>query len=743
MNHLAAQLFVLGVTALVAFAPGGVIVWATGLSRALPAYLLLPAALTCGVLPLSLATAITLWMGVPIWWTVALDLLLVAGIAEAAHRLKLREDAHHVAKRLHEEPVQRWFLWTGDLPGALWAIVLVAGVIGFIVGGGLDNDTLYHAAQALKLATLDDPSFGNTLQFIDGGPHPGYLLPAWHETIAIASKVSGSEPATVLWVLPALTLPVGVLAFAGLAFVLFRSHAAAVLGGLAYLMTDVVMSAPRMIPLQNGGQPRIVVWSIVIPLALACMIMSLWHGKAPSRARTRGMLIAATVAVLIVHVSYILFLGFAAIGYLGVWLLQAPWQPGSVRSHVRTMLALGATAVIGLAVLMPILNDLDSFTKGGSSGATSAQRILDAGAKLDQPALAKVGVLFVGSKEHYHLRPDRLVRFGGLALLALLLLPVTLLVRRREPFSWLLAGTGLAVLAVSQSDRLFPALTDAASPAQSQRLDQALPLEMGLTFGAVVLAAIFSWFWKREDYHWRGGSVILAIVAAGGVNRVTDANPMIDLTHQSIPSWPIQLAIGALALVVLYLAIAALLRLGRWRGIALPPSVFQRLPRLERVTDPSLAPLDMGLPPFSIVPGGMALAALVLIVGSWSAVGVAKDAVQDAASKRPSSVLKEDELALIPNGVVRKARALKPGSVVLADPLTSYRVMAIAPVYVVSSVPGHTANTVKNRIAERFADVQTYYAKRTSDARRAAIRTTDHVDAVLVAAPKRSIPKRR
>lgn len=745
MIHIASQLLVLGVFALVALAPGALLVRSTGLSVALPAYLLPPAALVAGLIPMSIAIFLSLSFHWPLLWTVALDVMLVALLSEGAHRSGLRQGARGAVKALHREHVSDLFAWMQGIPGAVWIVLALASVAGFVVGGGLGNDTLYHAAQALKLQSLDHPSFANTGQFVDGGPHPGYLLPAWHETIAIASWIAHTDPATVLWVAPALVLPLVTIAFSGLAFTLLRSHAAALLGGIAFLLADVAMTAPRMIPLENAGQPRIVVWGVVIPLAVASMVLAMWHGAPTARHRALGMTLAAAAVVLVVHVSYVIFFGFAAAGYLAVWVLQAPWMPGVLRRHTITMSAMAAVAVAGLLLLMPALDDLDSFTKSGAAPAgrrpastptpgngnlQTARAILDAGAKLDQPAFARVGVLFVGSKRAYHLRPDRLVRFGGLALIGLCCLPLALLLRRREPFAWYLGGTGLAVLAVSQSDRLFPRLVDAASPAQAQRLDQALPLETGLAFGACALAALCTWMWRHEDYHWQGGAVLVTIVAAGVVNRVTDTFPMINLARLSIDTWPILMTMVLLALLVLLLIVVAIVRVGRWRGV-LPAAAFVRPRRLDRLTDPAIRQVHMGMPALTIAPAGLALAVLTLVVGSWSALVRSGDALLDAARHRPSSALRVDELGLLDRGVVRAVRQLDAGSVVLADPATSYRLMAVAPVYVVSSVPGHTANTVDNRIAERYALNARLLAPRTPDATRMRLLSDQRVSAIV------------
>jgi len=71
---------------------------------------------------------------------------------------------------------------------------------------------------------------------------------------------------------------------------------------------------------------------------------------------------------------------------------------------------------------------------------------------------------------------------------------------------------------------------------------------------------------------------------------------------------------------------------------------------------------------------------------------------------------------------------LKPGSIVLADLDSSYRLSAVAPVYVVGSVPGHIADTLRNRRAERAAVADSFFHAKLGERAMLKLLDDEHVD---------------
>jgi hypothetical protein len=98
------------------------------------------------------------------------------------------------------------------------------------------------------------------------------------------------------------------------------------------------------------------------------------------------------------------------------------------------------------------------------------------------------------------------------------------------------------------------------------------------------------------------------------------------------------------------------------------------------------------------------------------------------------------ELRIFAPNVARELRKLDTGSVVLADPRSNtrdaYLAMALAPVYVVSSVPRHTALTPENRVDERFETASSFFDGDFTTGltlrERLRLLEREHVDAVIV-----------
>jgi hypothetical protein len=64
---------------------------------------------------------------------------------------------------------------------------------------------------------------------------------------------------------------------------------------------------------------------------------------------------------------------------------------------------------------------------------------------------------------------------------------------------------------------------------------------------------------------------------------------------------------------------------------------------------------------------------------------------------------------LTPGVVDALRRDVPKGSVVFSDDDTSYRIAAVAPIYVANALPGHVADTKANRPYERRADAREFF----------------------------------
>jgi hypothetical protein len=241
--------------------------------------------------------------------------------------------------------------------------------------------------------------------------------------------------------------------------------------------------------------------------------------------------------------------------------------------------------------------------------------------------------LVVSNEHHYRLAAEVLGRSGAVSVAALVLLPVTALGLRRRWAGFVLGGS-LLVLALMEVPWLFVHLSDAVSLSQSRRAAGFAPLPFALAGAAALVAR-------------RVLALPLALAAGIVLQRLWPGDFAYGLRHggPAAATW-IALLGGTAAL----LAFAAL------------------RPRALRERH------------------GLAAAAVALFV-----LPVVVHGFAHWSARSPS-----DPQALSP-GLVHDLRTRVPkGSIVLAPLQTSYRVVAVAPLYVVALPVTHVANTRAN-----------------------------------------------
>ncbi len=219
----------------------------------------------------------------------------------------------------------------------------------------------------------------------------------------------------------------------------------------------------------------------------------------------------------------------------------------------------------------------------------------------------------------------------------------------RRRWAAFVVGGSLAVFAVMLIPVLFTALSDLVSISQSRRAAGFVPYAFAFAGGLGVLSRLL-------------GPVLPFVALAGGI--VLQATVPGDFTYvldDPGPAWITWFAVvgGAIALVV---------------------GLVRRGPPLEKAA--GLAAALFLLP--------------VVTVGLW----------HWSSPDVPGGALSP--------GLVEAVRDEVPkGSIVYADQDTSYRLAALAPVYVAVAPPGNVANTEANRPYERAADAKRFL--RTGD----------------------------
>ncbi len=706
---------------IVVLAPGACLLATWRLDRVVPPPLVPAAALALGLVPLAAITSATLLLHQPIEAVaVAMAALVLAGWWHLARRTRdERHDSTPGSRGRARTRARDWLVplrdfvagdWLRGTPTPALVLAVAGGLIATFVGFHAWNDSLYHIGQAQKLLALDAPSFSNTLQFTDGSAHPGYLVPLWHEAVALTSFVARVDPVVAAWILPGVTLTVSVLAFGGLGWSLVRARHATSVASAAVLVTTIGM-LPSAEGIMNGLHPGIIALGVLAPLVLAMLFTALWpepwrdRDDVGPRMTTRAATFVAvigTAEIGLLHVGYLWVLGMGILGYFLVWALRAlraPWSRQVVMRHLSVGAAIAIVAVAVLALLFPGLNRLEGLGRD----AQAELEFNDSEEYAGENAANLDAVLRGDPAGAFHLRNDYLVLAGGLALLGLLSIPLAFLAPR-WPGGWYLVGAATLVLGIAMSDVIFPRFVEIVTLDQARRIERVLPLTMGLTVGALAASVGALALWRR------GGALrAVAVVSTIGVAAVgavvVDAVPRLaGYGGERIVHPRVLVAV----LVILLVGLVVTTFTSRGASWTWPTDL------LDTRT--------------------CTLALVLVLVAATPVYGRIGDVAQEGRLENVPLDMRTAEMRLFAPNVARELRKLPPGSTVLSDPRSRnpYIAMAIAPVYVVSSVPRHTALTPENRVTERFRTAMSFFDRYMTYAERRQLLLDEQVDAVVL-----------
>ena len=355
-----------------------------------------------------------------------------------------------------------------ELPGrgaALGAGVLL-GLLLWHVAGNVGGDGFFHLARIQKLLAFGDLSLRSANEFPDGGLHPGYAFPLWHGLLALVAKVSGADPVDVVLHGPTVLAPLAVLVAYEAGWALFRRAVPAATSAAAGVAL-VAMAPGHAGALTALALPATASRQLLVPAALALALEAV---RRPTPA-VLASAAAASLALVAVHPTYALFLWFPFAGFVVVrWL----WERRDARAGSLALAALVVPAAAFVAWLLPVVGDTASVDP-------------DAGERtrgFDQYA----GQLH-GTADRFSVLPELFGRTGGIAVAALLLLPLAGLAARRRWAAYVVGGS-LAVFVVCLVPWIFTPFSDAVSLSQSRRLAGFLPLAFALAGGIGVLARL-------------------------------------------------------------------------------------------------------------------------------------------------------------------------------------------------------------------------------------------------------------
>ena len=259
------------------------------------------------------------------------------------------------------------------------------------------------------------------------------------------------------------------------------------------------------------------------------------------------------------------------------------------------------------------------------------------------------GQLVVRSDTSYNLAPEVFTRSGAVAIAALLMIPLAGFAARRRWAAYV-AGGSLAVFAVMLVPFLFASLADVVSISQARRAAGFLPFAFAFAGGMGVLARLV------------GPLLIPLALGAGMFLQIVYPGDFEYVLREPAPAW-----------ITWFAVVGAIVALG--------VGLYRRRPALE-------------------IGAALASAAFLLPVFGGGLLNL-----------RPTPL---PEIATLTDGLVAAVRVDVPaGAVVFSDPETSFRLAALAPVYIASAPPGHVADTEKNRPYERARDARRFL--RTGD----------------------------
>jgi hypothetical protein len=691
LGQLLDQTLVLLAAVVLLGVPGLSLVSLLRVRSALPDTLAVPTAALLGSLVACVATALQLATSSPVAVAVGAHVglsLVLAGAALAVERRRRASGTVVV-------PVARGWSHTTS------ALVLVAAAFAWLIRGSVRLDGLYHVALSRKLVELGEPTFNNVNRFADGGPNPAYALPGWHAFVGWTGWVTGTDTVIAWEIMPVLVVALGALAAGGLARVLLDSARAEAVGVLAWVLMRVLFARREVDgdAIRYGAVPGQVTFELALPVVLAAIAVALVTADLRVRRVALGAAFAGIVATVVYHANYLPYVAIIGIGYAAWWGLASRRTPARLHDARRLLVVGGwvaAMAVACSAVLLPLLAQLENF-----GNAPDRDRI-------DYHLTETLGMAHARGGHAYEM-------FGLPGLVALLAVPwLAWRLRNRVTMFAIVSGGVTALLAFSFVPPLFQLLRASGSLTLLLRINHAIGALLVVAFAALVLE-VADWVLRRGWSHRRRqlyGALVVTVLIAVGVVMGYD---------KFAPDAP-----G-------YLVFVALL------GVLVAVAIDARRQRDTSGSHVTKASHDDGFVTSVRAPapvacrGLVASVSLVLVLGLALPVGAIsiRRGVENM-DEHGVGIAQGDLICL--GGPVAEAiqDEVADGSVVLSDPIASFRVMALAPVYVVGDYKVWNAATSDNRAEERLASVNRFFDSSATDEDRMAVLEEQGVDYLLV-----------
>jgi hypothetical protein len=401
------------------------------------------------------------------------------------------------------------------LAGVAVAGSLFAGAVWW-TANTIWGDGLFHLARVRKLESFDLTSLSVINEFRDGGLHPGYAFPLWHSACALISRLADVDPGTALLHLPAILTPLAIVLAYAAGAALFRSPGAGVATAVAQVGL-IGFSRSGTGSFDFMAQPATVSRALIAPAVLALVFSFVGGG----RRRQVFSIVAASLALALVHPTYAFFVAVPLVGFLVARAMLA-WNRW--RELIRVAATLPAVLLpAGLFALWlkPIVDDTVSHRPDAEE---RARAIFHYGRQID----VVDGLL--------RLAPEQISRGGAIAVAGLLAIPIAGLAAPKRWAAYVLGGS-LTVLGLLLVPWAFDALTDVVSVSQGRRLAIFIPVPFAIAGAASVLG------------HFRLAGC-LAAFGCGALLQLLYPGEHSYFLVEGGPGWPVWIALGGAAIAL-------------------------------------------------------------------------------------------------------------------------------------------------------------------------------------------------
>lgn len=529
---------------------------------------------------------------------------------------------------------------------------LLVSAIAAIDSPHVRSDTFWHVALARRLADIDHLSSAAIAFEAGASGNANYPLPAWHALVALADQFPRVDAWSATWFSTIWLAPVAMLAFGAMASVLVGSRRAALAGCWAFVAIVVLGYGPWFMAVRYLAYPGQVAIYALLPIAVVAVVASLRAPDAGARAAQLLWAAAATAGIGVLHGNYVLYPALFAGG--GAALLLLGRREGRLAAVAATAAVTAAGALV-LAAQLPWLRADDNFLRGAAAP------------RGEPTAFVRHRDVLVGNEASFH------VELGSFAaqpwlVAGTLAIPVVLLLRRRRPGPWVLAGGAVAIALFARAPWVVELLDRIGSVTPVTRFDRVYPAAVGTVGIALGVGWLAERAWQRGRHTGAGvTAAMLAVVAVAtaGADSIRDTRRIV-VTPFVEARWVGGLDPSGLPRVAVVVASLAIVAVAIWIRVRVPDPTVSIPPDRPRDRRYLVATLVM-----VAVAAGLAPTSIARLQEAWQPQAYRQSARDDRRYER---------IEVYPASARAALLDLEPGSVVLAGFNDIRRIASLAPV---------------------------------------------------------------